>query len=181
MNKIYTKLGDYGLTNLSNGKKVKKSSEIIEFYGSLDELNVFLCHVAEYLCAKYLFINLLEQIYRIQKKIFIISSSIVSEKKIIINILEDIKQLEEEIDYMNNQLPILKSFILPSGGEIASRLHLARVVCRRAERVAFRLAAAEDKNDNAKIIGIYLNRLGDWLYVAARFTAILTNKEEIPV
>jgi len=179
INKIYTKLGDNGLTTMINGEQVTKYSNIIELCGNIDELTVFLCHSAESLCNQPTFEHLLSRIYQIQKKLFSISSSMISKNKTIVNVTDDINILEKEIDYMSEQLPIVHSFILPGGGEEASRLHLARVVCRRVERMVFKMIV--DEYNISVNIGSYLNRLGDWLYVAARFTAMKTKKEELPV
>ena len=177
MNKVYTKSGDDGFTSLGNNKRVKKHSEIIELYGCIDEINVFLGYAAECLCCNQDFSELLKQIYRIQRELFELSTHLFSGQKFAIN-PHKITKLEIEIDVMSEQLPILKSFILPSGGECASRIHLARVISRRAERVAFKLA---ETNDNAQIVGIYLNRLSDWLYTAARTAAMIVNAEEVLV
>ena len=177
MGVLYTKSGDDGFTTLSNGKKVKKSSDIIEVYGALDELAVFLAYSSEYLCQNQDFSDLLKEIYRIQKEIFNITSKIMSGDKFVVS-SQDIKRLEDEIDAMTEKLPLLNSFILPGGGEGATRIHLARVVCRRAERAAFRFA---EKNKNAQILGVYLNRLSDWLYSAARTAALIINAEEVLV
>ena len=177
MSKVYTKSGDDGFTSLGNNKRVKKYSDVIELYGCVDELSVFLGYAAECLSYNQDFNELLKQIYRIQRELFELNTHLFSGQKYAIN-PHKISKLEIEIDAMSQRLPILKSFILPSGGECASRIHLARVICRRAERVAFRLA---DSNDNAEIIGVYLNRLSDWLYTAARTAAMIVNAEEVLV
>lgn len=177
MGKIYTKSGDDGYTDLADGKRVKKFSDIVELYGSIDELNVFLGYAAESLCGNPDFNELFKQINRIQKELFELSANLVAGQKFAVG-PHQVSKLEIEIDAMSEHLPILNSFILPSGGESALRIHLARVVCRRAERTAFKLA---DSNNKAEIVGIYLNRLSDWLYVAARMAALVTNTEEMPV
>jgi len=177
MSRLYTKSGDGGFTSLSNGKKVKKNSDIIELYGSLDELNVFLAHASEALHQNQDFDQLLKSIYKIQKEIFNFSSKLMSGEKIIISSAE-INKFEDDVDAMSEKLPILKSFILPGGGEAATRLHLARVTCRRVERVAFRLL---DKDSSVEALGVYLNRLSDWLYVGARTAALIVNAEEVLV
>ncbi len=171
------KSGDDGLTSLADGKRIKKTSEIIELCGCLEELNAFLGYTAESLCANQVFVGILKQIYRVQKELFGIISHLVSSKKFAIN-PHDISKFEIEIDVMSQRLPVLESIILPGGGEAASRIHLARAICRRAERAAFRLFAT---NDNAEIVGIYLNRLGDWLYAVARTAALMVNAEEMTI
>ncbi|MDR1057758.1 MAG: cob(I)yrinic acid a,c-diamide adenosyltransferase [Coxiellaceae bacterium] len=169
--------GDDGFTALVSGKQVKKSSELIELYGSIDELNVFLGFASEAMCCNQNFSSLLKSIYQIQRNLFELCSNLVSGKKFTLH-PEKLKVLESEIDTLSEKLPVLRSFILPGGGEQASRMHIARAICRRAERVAFKLA---ETNDNAKVIGVYLNRLSDWLYVAARTAALITNSEEMLV
>lgn len=177
MGKVYTKSGDDGFTSLADGKRVKKHSDIIELYGCVDELNVFLGYAAEVLCYKREFQDLFKQIYRIQRELFELSSYLLSSSKFAIN-PHKISQLEIEIDAMSDRLPVLKSFILPGGGEYALRIHLARTVCRRAERAAFRVA---ESNKNAEIVGVYFNRLSDWLYTAARTAALIANVEETAI
>ena len=115
-----------------------------------------------------------KQVYRIQGEVFELASQLQANNKFVLN-PHKISKLELEIDNMGEQLPVLQSFVLPGGGEPALRLYLARVICRRAERVAFKLAAADK---NVEIIGVYFNRLSDWLYVAARLTAVFANIEE---
>lgn len=177
MSKIYTKTGDDGSTALTNGKRVKKTNNIIELYGELDELNSFLGFAAEAFihnanCSKFL-----PNIYRVQKDLFKIASEIVSGNKINVSV-QLINQLEGEIDLFDAQLPILKSFILPGGGEIASRLHLVRSVCRRAERAAFKVL---ETTKHTEVVAMYLNRLSDWLFVLARYVAFLSNIEEFTI
>jgi len=89
---------------------------------------------------------------------------------------QNISRLENEIDAMSERLPVLKSFILPGGCESATRLHLARVVCRRTERIAVR---SVDRSNSVEVVGIYLNRLSDWLFTAARIVVLTLNAEEI--
>lgn len=175
MNKFYTKSGDDGFTNIgTDGKRVKKCSDIIELYGTIDELNVFLGYAAESLGHNQDYVEFLKKIYSIQKELFELSGHLSSGKKFAIN-PHKITKLEFEIDEMSEKLPIIRSFILPGGGEIALRLHIARVICRRAERVAFKVA---ETVADVEIIAVYLNRLSDWLYAAARTAAMLTNHEE---
>lgn len=174
MSKAYTKSGDDGWTAAANGKRVKKHSDIIELYGCIDELNVFLGYAAESLCENQEFNSLFKQIFWIQRKLFELGSNLLSSNVFTIN-PHEISQLETEIDAMSERLPVLKYAILPGGGECALRVHLARTACRRAERVAFKLV---ETNKNAQIIGIYFNRLGDWLYIVARTVALILNVEE---
>lgn len=174
MNRIYTRTGDDGTTLLVNGKRVKKTSELIEFYGTLDELNSFLGFAAESICEQREFVMPLKSLYRIQKELFSLSNTVISGEKLNLG-LPLVNKLEEEIDYFQKELPILKSFILPGAGEGSARLHLARSVCRRAERAAFRVVPSIK---NLEIVAIYLNRLSDWLFVLARYVAFVLNIEE---
>lgn len=177
MNKGYTKSGDDGFTSLANGKRIKKTGELIELYGNLDELNSFLGYAAESLCYNQNFNTLLKQIYGLQNELFEIGASLISGTKFTLH-SSQIGRLEDQIDAMSLRLPILHSFILPGGGESASRIHLARAVCRRAERVAFKLSQTDA---NAETVGVYLNRLSNWLYAAARTAALIVNAEEMTV
>ncbi len=176
MAKLYTKSGDDGFTSCGFGKRVKKSTEIIELYGSLDELSCYLAYAAEALLVSKLEAELLlKTIYRVQRELFELGSFLSSEGKSNFSFYY-VAQLENEIDIISTKLPVLESFALPSGGECAVRIHLARAVCRRAERSSFALG-----NKNGQIAGIYLNRLSDLLYAAARLTAVISNAEEILV
>lgn len=174
---MYTKTGDDGSTSLTDGKRVKKYSDIIELYGCIEELNVFLGYVAEILCKNQEFHDLFKQIYRIQRELFELSSCLLSNSKFAVN-PHKISQIEIEIDAMSERLPVLKSSVLPGGGECSLRIHLARAVCRRAERVAFKLA---EGNKNTQIVGVYFNRLSDWLFILARTAALISNIEETVV
>lgn len=178
--KIYSKSGDTGMSTLPDGKWMAKSSHMAELYGSLDELNSFAGFAIEALHDNLQFNDIIKELYQIQKDIFNLGLYFAPPAKIkkIPDIDEMINKLEKAIDFVTDQMPLLDSFVLPGGGESASRLHLARSVCRRTERAAFRLA---DSDKKAEIIAIYLNRLSDWFFVAARFTSRLSNVEEIEV
>lgn len=172
--KVYTKTGDKGKTRLAGGQEVSKSAQRIEAYGTVDELNAILGLVAEALRDTSTALESLhQQILRIQNELFDLGSQLAvlpqdrrEGTPVICN--ADIERLEQEMDAMNQLLPSLTSFILPGGGEISARLHIARTVCRRAEREVIRLGDAETL-DGSEIP--YLNRLSDWLFVAGRFAA----------
>lgn len=178
--KIYTKTGDKGTTSLIGGTKVLKSHRRIEAYGTTDELNSFIG-----LCLDYLKANSVQNVLpEIQDRLFTIGSALAcdpeKETKLKIPDLkaEDITLLEHEIDKMNEVLSPMKSFILPGGHVAVSALHIARCVCRRAERCCVRL---QKKNDEVEPLIIqYLNRLSDYLFVLGRFTANKLGAEEIP-
>lgn len=178
--KIYTKTGDKGSTALIGGTKVPKSHIRIEAYGTVDELN---SHIG--LCRDLLTDDKCREILlEVQDRLFTIGSSLacdpIKEPKMRIPDLKesDIVLLENEIDRMNEVLLPMKSFILPGGHSTVSQLHIARCVCRRAERSTVRLEL-ESLEVNGIIIK-YLNRLSDYLFVLARYAAHLLKVEEIP-
>src|ERR1051326_1413447 len=174
--KIYTKTGDAGFTSLLGGTKLLKSDLRIEAYGTVDELN---SHVG--LCRDLLDDDKGKKILgEVQDRLFIIGSSLArdpqSQLKMKIPDLheDDVLSLEREIDDMNQVLPEMKNFILPGGHPTVSQLHIARCVCRRTERCCVRLLEQENL-----IIIKYLNRLSDYLFILARYTAHLLKIEEI--
>ncbi len=178
--KIYTKTGDKGMTSLIGGTKVPKSHLRIEAYGTVDELNSYVGLCRDLLTDETNRVTLQE----VQDRLFTIGSSLAcdpeKETKMKIPDLEekDITFLESEIDRMNEQLPVMKNFILPGGHITASHLHIARCICRRAERCCVRMEA--EGLDTEAIIIKYLNRLSDHLFVLARFTANQLGAAEIP-
>ena len=170
--KVYTRTGDAGQTRLAGGQQVAKTAARIEAYGTVDELNAALGLVAEALRQADV-AGLRARILRIQNELFDLGSQfavLAEDRRENTPVIRqpDIDRLEAEIDQMNDELPNLTSFILPGGGEVSARLHLARTICRRAEREALRLAAAEPL-DGPEVP--YLNRLSDWLFVASRAAA----------
>lgn len=172
---------DFAATELGGGKWTVKTSELIDLYGSLDELNSFIGWSAEAFHndaqQEPIYRDLLKQLHFFQRELFILSQQAINPKVIGIS-TQRISELEAAINTLSDKLPALKSFILPGGGEIAARLHIARTVCRRAERVALRAAV---KNKSALVAASYLNRLSDWFFVAARTAACSANIEEITV
>ena len=178
--KIYTKTGDDGTTSLIGGTKVPKSHLRIEAYGTVDELNSYTG-----LCKDLLTDNQSKTILQeIQDRLFTIGSSLACDpikapKMRIPDLKEsDVTLLEKEIDKMNKILPEMKSFILPGGHATVSHLHIARCICRRAERCCVRLELESLEVD--PIIIKYLNRLSDYLFMLARFVAQQVKAEEIP-
>jgi cob(I)alamin adenosyltransferase len=166
--KIYTKTGDSGMSSLWGGARISKSSLRIEAYGTVDELNSILGMVMAFQPHE----ELEKKIDHIQAELMTIGSDLatpinVDSKIKVVRLSEgSILDLEKHIDQMTQELPELKSFILPSGNKAGSTLHHARAVCRRAERACVRLA--EQVNINEQVI-MYLNRLSDWLFTAARY------------
>lgn len=178
--KIYTKTGDKGTTSLIGGTKVSKAHLRIESYGTVDELNSCIGLCKDLLTDEAGKKILLE----VQDRLFTIGSSLacdpVKEPKMKIPDLKetDVELLEKEIDRMNETIPPMKNFILPGGHPTLSHLHIARCVCRRAERCCVRLEAEDQEVEN--IIIKYLNRLSDYLFVLSRYTGHQMNVEEIP-
>ncbi len=169
--KIYTKTGDDGTTSLIGGTKVLKSDLRIEAYGTVDELNSYVG-----LCGDLITGEAEKNILKfVQDRLFTIGSTLAcdpaKETKMQIPDLHepDIELLEKEIDRMNETIEPLKNFILPGGLPSVSHLHIARCVCRRAERCCVRLFAPIDEKET--MIIKYLNRLSDYLFVLARFVA----------
>ncbi|MCX6351935.1 MAG: cob(I)yrinic acid a,c-diamide adenosyltransferase [Bacteroidetes bacterium] len=175
--KIYTKKGDKGKTSLIGGVRVSKASLRIEAYGTVDELNSFLGIVRD----MYTEANAREIIYQIQNNLFTIGSHLAAHPEKNKMQLPDIKDaavtsLEKEIDKMNEVLPALINFILPGGYIAASYCHVARCVCRRAERLTVELSETEKVEP---IIIQYLNRLSDYLFVLSRKICFDAGGEEV--
>jgi cob(I)alamin adenosyltransferase len=176
--KIYTKTGDGGTTSLIGGTKVSKSHLRIEAYGTVDELNSYV-GLCKDLLTDQKSISILQEV---QDRLFTIGSSLAvdpeKEPKMKIPDLheEDISLLEKEMDRMSDELPEMKSFILPGGHPTISHLHIARCICRRAERCCVRL---ETETEIDLIIIKYLNRLSDYLFILARYAGHLLNIPEI--
>jgi cob(I)alamin adenosyltransferase len=165
--KIYTKTGDDGTTGLIGGRRVSKCDCRIECVGKVDELNA-----AVGLAAVAAVAEQGERLRAVQHELFTIGSHLaVGESGIAPKDLpalseEMIERLEREIDGAEAELPPLRNFILPGGGEAASRLHVARTACRAAEREVVKFA---QQRTVPQIVLIYLNRLSDWLFVQARW------------
>jgi cob(I)alamin adenosyltransferase len=164
--KIYTKTGDKGLTSLIGGTRVAKHHIRIESYGTVDELNSYIGLIRDQdIAAKHK-----EVLKEVQDRLFTIGASLAadpekSKMKIPDLHTEDIELLEKEIDRMDTELPPLRHFILPGGSNAVSFCHIARCVCRRAERLSVHLS--EDSFVEEKVI-IYLNRLSDYLFTLSR-------------
>ncbi len=167
--KIYTKTGDGGNTSLIGGRKLLKSDLRIEAYGTVDELNSFIGLVSDYCSISHSKLILKE----IQDRLFTIGSSLacdpLKETKLHIpDLLEsDVVLLENEMDNMNEKLPEMKHFILPGGHPSISAAHIARCVCRRAERCCVNLKTNDSSVE--PLIIKYLNRLSDYLFILSRF------------
>jgi cob(I)alamin adenosyltransferase len=178
--KIYTKTGDQGKTSLIGGTKVPKSHIRIEAYGTVDELNSFIGLVNDHLSET----NTKTVLKEIQDRLFTIGSSLAcdpdKEPKMRIPDLkeEDITALEQQIDAMHEVLPPMRSFIIPGGHVAVSTIHIARCVCRRAERCCVNMQQQELFVD--QLVIKYLNRLSDYLFVLARYVGHQLQVAEIP-
>ena len=177
--KFYTKTGDKGQTSLIGGTRVAKHHVRIDAYGTIDELNSFIGLIRDVAGEKKSCSSVLLEV---QDRLFTIGSSLASDPeksrmKIPDLKTDDILLLEKEIDLMNEVLPELKSFILPGGHIANSYCHIARCVCRRAERLTTHLSETDFVDE--KIIP-YINRLSDYLFVLARKLSHDNNAKEIP-
>ncbi len=178
--KIYTKTGDQGKTSLIGGTKVPKSHIRIETYGTVDELNSYIGLVNDHISDEHS-----KQVLKeIQDRLFTIGSSLACDpdKEPLMKMPDlketDITLLEKEIDAMNEVLPPMKSFILPGGHIAVSTTHVARCICRRAERCCVNMQEQELFVD--PLVIKYLNRLSDHLFVLSRYIGHLLNAPEIP-
>ena len=169
LNRIYTRSGDAGSTRLATGAQVSKSDLRVEAYGAVDETNACLG-----LARVHTGGDLDAILARIQNELFDLGADLSTPPKAdeaegsVLRVLDSqVSRLEGEIDAMNAELPPLTSFILPGGTPAAAALHLARTVCRRAEREAVRLIEAGEPVSGPAMR--YLNRLSDLLFVAARY------------
>jgi cob(I)alamin adenosyltransferase len=171
LNRIYTRTGDAGATRLATGETVSKSDPRVEAYAAVDETNACVGMARVHTGADPALDALLA---RVQNELFDLGADLATPAKpdeapgAMLRILDSqVERLEGEIDELNAALPPLTSFILPGGTPAAAALHLARTVCRRAEREAVRLVEAGPQVSPAAMR--YLNRLSDLLFVAARY------------
>lgn len=163
LSKIYTRTGDDGTTGLGNGERVAKDCPRIEAIGAVDELN---CTVGRVLVHD-LRDPMRECLQEVQHKLFDLGGELSIPGHRAVE-AEDVARLETALNEFNQQLPPLKEFILPGGGRAAADCHMARAICRRAERRLVALAREEEVGDNTQI---YLNRLSDLLFVLCRILA----------
>jgi cob(I)alamin adenosyltransferase len=177
--KIYTKTGDKGETSLLGGTRVPKFHPRIEAYGTVDELVSFIGLIRD----QDIQDHYRKILIKVQDRLFSLESQVAKDPqtKVTYKLPElsqdDVKDLENEIDKMNEQLPELNSFILPGGHTTVSYCHIARTVCRRAERMLLKLSQIQPVDElNIK----YLNRLSDYLFVLARKLAQDLDAEETP-
>ncbi len=172
LTKIYTRSGDAGLTGLANGERVPKSDARIEAFGTVDETNSAIGLV---LSDTGLPTAVADSLSRIQDELFDVGAELALPGYTKIG-PEYVLRLESELDDLNSALPPLKEFILPGGGPAAAACHLARAICRRAERRAWTFSEAADVNPE---LLKYLNRLSDLLFVIARVLARQDGSTEV--
>lgn len=182
--KIYTKTGDAGTTSLFGGSRVPKHHLRIESYGTVDELNSYIGMIRSYEIDAFSKNTLVQ----IQNHLFTVGSILATDpKKAVLKSGKErlniekineskIQMLEDEMDRMNGVLPPITHFVLPGGSPLVSHCHIARTVCRRAER---RATALNEEDPVDPLVIKYLNRLSDYLFVLARKLSIDTQAEEI--
>ncbi len=169
LSKIVTKTGDDGSTGLAGNLRVSKDACIIQAIGSIDELNSSV-GLARVHCN----INSLDEKFKqLQHDLFNCGGDLCMEGSVLIS-SSKVEKLEKSLEEYNDQLPPLQNFILPTGSELTARIHMARSICRRAERDI--VSAKVDFAFNPLVL-VFINRLSDWLFVVARFTD--ETKEEL--
>lgn len=182
LTKIYTRTGDDGTTGLADGSRVNKSDLIFVVMGDVDELNAHIgmilaqinCLTAEKLEA---FSTISISLSTVQHLLFNVGGELAMPEYVGISEAH-ISWLESEIDAFNEELPALKDFILPAGSTLVSQIHIARTVCRRAERQAVNLQLNNKEAISANALKL-LNRLSDWLFVLSRYCAKVECSKEV--
>jgi cob(I)alamin adenosyltransferase len=170
---IYTRTGDTGTTALFGGKRVLKSDEVVDLYGSIDELNSWVGLIA----AEITEANIRKFLFTIQSDLFTIGSTLAGWQGGKLEGLEErASEMEHEIDEMEKTLSPLANFILPGGSKVGSAIHIVRSVCRRAERQL--VAYAQKQPIDGNIIK-YINRLSDLFFVLARYINKNERVEEV--
>jgi cob(I)alamin adenosyltransferase len=176
--KIYTKTGDTGKTSLVGGTRISKGNLKIESYGTVDELNSWigvLRDLPENESRKDIFKEIQDRLFTIGADLAS-ESEIVKQKKVPDLFDTDVELLEKAMDEMNEEIPPLRAFVLPGGNVAVSYAHVARTVCRRAERHIIRLTEVEEVNE---LVIRYLNRLSDYLFVVSRKITQELGTEEV--
>ena len=188
---VYTKTGDKGTTSLVGGRRVLKCDQRVEAYGTVDELNSHLGLLAEMLREASIdleidfdirekFEDIYKQLKKSQNRLFVVQTLLATEdeetyKKLPQLDTEAATETESWIDGMDARLAKLNSFVIPGGSKSAAEAHVARTVCRRAERETVRLSQDEKIDEN---IMKYINRMSDYLFVLSRYILMLQNRKE---
>lgn len=181
--KIYTKTGDKGETSLFTGQRVKKNDPFIHALGTVDECNCAIGAALSHLPSDISFHAVHDQMIIVQHALFDLGAALATPRTRAADAKinktrfdgEEIKLLEMWIDAMSQELPPLRTFILPGGHPAGAMLHLARVICRRAEREVVPLGVHADVPEE---VLIYLNRLSDYLFIASRYVNHLAGSPE---
>ena len=179
--KIYTKTGDKGLTSLFDGTRVKKSNVRVDTYGTIDELNsVIGVILAQNSGLKSRDAKVTKELIRVQNDLLEIGSSLANPSAILDSgakkyFTKRVSSFEQFIDEMTKEMPELNQFILPSGGEAGSFLHVGRTIARKVER---KLVGLMEQETVDKEILVYFNRLSDLLFTMSRFANFLEKKKE---
>lgn len=166
LSKITTKTGDQGTSSLSDGVRISKADRVFEVMGDVDELNAHLGHLAGLIVSSTDAdspADLVTRLHQVQQQLFNIGGQLSMPDYEGITVVQ-LQQLDDWIQQDNAQLPPLKEFILPRGSQMVTQCHIARTVCRRVERHFF----AWSEQAKLPLIGQYLNRLSDWLFITAR-------------
>jgi cob(I)alamin adenosyltransferase len=176
LSKIYTRTGDGGETGLGDGQRISKSALRIAAIGDIDELNSWVGMLVEELLAEGdKFTGVADFLRRCQHRIFDLGGEVSIPGYAIVE-AKHVDAIEVQLDALNADLPPLENFILPGGSRLIATIHLARSVCRRAERALVALAAQEEVNEEGLR---FLNRLSDYLFVAARHVARVSGVGEV--
>lgn len=176
--KIYTKTGDKGQTSLLFGKRVAKDDRRVDAYGTVDETNSAIGLAVSFLPDEPALADLKAQLQEIQQTLFHVGAELATppgRRPGWEATMEHVTPLEAAIDALEGRMPPLTSFLLPGGSHAGAALHLARTVARRAERLAVTVAAGEELNP---VVVTYMNRLSDYLFVAARYVNVVLGTPE---
>jgi cob(I)alamin adenosyltransferase len=183
MVKIYTKTGDKGETSLYTGQRIPKNDPLIEAIGTVDETNSAIGAAISFMPREAKFSQIKEQLETIQHALFDVGAALATPRTTAGNVkiektrfdLEEIAILEKWIDESDKHLPPLRAFILPGGHPAGGMLHLARSICRRAERLVLPINHNADVSDS---VLVYLNRLSDYLFMVSRLVNQMTGTPE---
>ena len=185
LDKIYTRVGDKGTSLLATGQRVSKASLRLEAYGMVDELNSHIGVLRDLWAPhdeKFREANLSARLLRIQHELFDTGAELASVTRegpgssAYLAAEQASTTLEKEMDQFNSTLSPLSNFVLPGGHPVNSQAHVARCICRRAERAVIRLHEEEEIRGSLRI---YLNRLSDWLFILGRYTSGLLGVDEV--
>lgn len=175
--RIYTKTGDKGMTKLVGGDKVAKDSDRVESYGTIDELNSWLGYIVSVMTDDQ--VDLKSELKEVQQLLFDLGSDLATPQSAgrpLKLAPESVSWLEQKIDQYTDASPDIDRFILPGGTQVASMLHVARTITRRAERIIVRLSWTATLNDQ---IVIFINRLSDYFYAAARVVNARAGQDDV--